>query len=73
MILGEEIFRVFGARVEAARKKKGLTQEELAERIGVSQSMINHIEKARKKPSFENAIAIAREFNTTVESLLAGV
>ena len=47
MILGEKTFRVFGARVEAARKKKGLTQEELAERIGVSQSMINHIEKAR--------------------------
>ena len=49
MILGEKTFRIFGARVEAARKKKGLTQEELAERVGVSQSMINHIEKGKKK------------------------
>ena len=71
MILGEETFRIFGARVEEARKKKGLTQEELAERIGVSQSMINHIEKARKKPSFENAVALANELGITVDSLIS--
>ena len=31
MILGEKTFINFGARIEAARKKKGLTQEELAD------------------------------------------
>ena len=41
MIFGEETIRIFGERIEAARKKKGLTQEELAERVSVSQSMIN--------------------------------
>ena len=30
MILGEKTFINFGAKIEAARKKKGLTQEELA-------------------------------------------
>ncbi len=73
MILGENELKIFGAKVEAARKKKGLTQEELADKTGVSQSMINHIEKGRKKPSLDIAIAIAREFNTTVDSLLARV
>ena len=73
MILGENELKIFGAKVEAARKKKGLTQEELADKTGVSQSMINHIEKGRKKPSMDIAIAIAREFNTTVDSLLARV
>ena len=68
MILGEKTFRIFGARIEAARKKKGLTQEELAERVGVSQSMINHIEKGKKKPSLDTAVALADEFNTTVDS-----
>ena len=73
MILGENELKVFGAKVAAARKKKGLTQEELADKTGVSQSMINHIEQGRKKPSLDIAIAIAREFNTTVDSLLARV
>ena len=72
-MLGENELKIFGAKVEAARKKKGLTQEELADKTGVSQSMINHIEKGRKKPSLDIAIAIAREFNTTVDSLLARV
>ena len=59
MIFGEETIRIFGERIEAARKKKGLTQEELAERVSVSQSMINHIENGNKKPSLETAVAHA--------------
>ena len=71
MILGEKTFINFGARIEAARKNKGLTQEELAEIVGVSQSMINHIEKGRKKPSLDIAVALADEFGVTVDSLIS--
>ena len=71
MIFGEETIRIFGERIEAARKKKGLTQEELAEIVGVSQSMINHIEKGRKKPSLDIAVALADEFGVTVDSLIS--
>ena len=71
MILGEKHLKIFGARIEAARKKKGMTQEELADRVGVSQAMINFIEKGKKKPSLETTLAIANEFDTTVESLLS--
>lgn len=71
MILGEKNLKTFGARIEAARKKKGMTQEELAERVGVSQAMINFIEKGKKKPSLETTLAIANEFNTTVDSLFS--
>ena len=71
MILGEKNLKTFGARIEAARKKKGMTQEELAERVGVSQAMINFIEKGKKKPSLETTLAIANEFNTTVVSLFS--
>lgn len=73
MILGEDDLKIYGARVEAARKEKGLTQEELAERVGVSQAMINFIEKGKKKPSLDKAIAIARELDTTVDRLIPRV
>ncbi len=73
MILGEDDLKIYGARVEAARKEKGLTQEELAERVGVTQSMITHIEKGKKKPSLDKAIAIARELDTTVDRLIPRV
>ena len=71
MILGEKTFINFGARIEAARKKKGLTQEELAERVSVSQSMINHIENGNKKPSLETAVALANELGVTLDSLIS--
>lgn len=71
MIFGEETIRIFGERIEAARKKKGLTQEELAERVNVSQSMINHIENGNKKPSLETAVALAIELGVTLDSLIS--
>ena len=71
MIFGEETIRIFGERIEAARKKKGLTQEELAERVSVSQSMINHIENGNKKPSLETAVALANELGVTLDSLIS--
>ena len=71
MIFGEETIRIFGERIEAARKKKGLTQEELAERVNVSQSMINHIENGNKKPSLETAVALANELGVTLDSLIS--
>jgi DNA-binding XRE family transcriptional regulator len=71
MILEEKRLKIFGARIEAARKKKGMTQEELAEKVGVSQAMINFIEKGKKKPSLETTLAIANEFDTTVDSLFS--
>lgn len=70
-MLGEKTLTIFGAKIEAMRKKKGLTQEELAEKVGVSQSMINHIEKGKKRPSLDTAVALANEFNTTVDSLIS--
>lgn len=73
MILGESSLKALGEKIEKFRKNKGLTQEELANRVGVSQAMINFIEKGKKKPSLDTAIAIADEFNTTVDSLLSRV
>ena len=39
-------------KVREFRKKKGLTQDELAELIGISRQAINAIEKEKFDPSF---------------------
>lgn len=43
---------VFARNLRSRRKKLGLTQSELAERIGVSTSFITEIETGKKAPSF---------------------
>ena len=40
-----------GKRIHTARKEKGMTQEELAEKVGVGNSHISHVETGKAVPS----------------------
>jgi len=46
-----------------------LTQEEMAQKVGVSRQTIIAIEKGKYNPSVLLALKLARALNTTVESL----
>ena len=46
-----------------------MTQQELAERVGVTRQTIISIERGRYKPSIELALRLAREFSVRVEEL----
>ena len=48
-----------GDRIRALRKEKGLTQKELAQKLGVSASMIGQYETSVRKPKFETVEKIA--------------
>lgn len=56
-------------RLVELRKSKGLTQTQLAEAVGLSQSMIAYIESGSKEPSRDFKINLARYFSVTVEYL----
>ena len=63
-----------GARVRHHRKKKGLSQEELAGRVGISSVYLSDIERGKNKkaPSLEVLLSIASELNVSADDLLAG-
>ena len=54
-------------RLKVARAEKDLTQEELAQRIGVSRQSINAIESGRYVPSTVLALKMAQVFGKPVE------
>ena len=56
-------------RVKELRKNQKLTQEELAELIGVSRQAINAIEKEKFDPSLPTAFKMAELFKTSIEEL----
>lgn len=58
-----------GNRLKEVRATKGLTQAQLAERIGVSRKTINTIENDVFVPSTALALALAETLGTTVEAL----
>lgn len=51
------------------RAERGLSQQKLAEAVGVSRQTINAIETGRYLPSLPLAFALARFFETTIEGL----
>jgi len=56
-------------RVREFRKNQKLTQEELAELIGISRKAINAIEKEKFDPSLPTAFKMAKLFKTSIEKL----
>ena len=56
-------------RIRIERAEKEITQQELAEAVGVSRQTIVAIEKGRFLPSTPLALKIARYFGKTVESI----
>lgn len=56
-------------KIKIYRAMRGLTQEELAEKAGVTRQTIIAIEKNKYIPSLELAFRIARAFGETIENI----
>ena len=56
-------------KIKEFRKKRGLTQNELSELIGVSRQAINAIEKEKFDPSLPTAFKLSELFKTSIEEL----
>ena len=55
--------------IKTYRTIKELTQEDLANRVGVRRETIMRLENAKYNPSLELAVKISKELNTTIEEL----
>lgn len=64
----------FGEAIVEARRVLGLTQKDLAERVGISPQYLNDIERDRRVPPHDTRVALAK--HTTIDldylDLLAG-
>jgi putative transcriptional regulator len=58
-------------KIKEYRAGLGLTQEELAVRVGVRRETIVFLEKGRYNPSLRLAHAVARALGTTVDELFS--
>lgn len=50
---------LIGARMQALRKAKGLTQEELAEEVGISDKYLSSIECGQENPTLDTLLKLA--------------
>lgn len=61
-----------GENVKRLREEKGLTQREVANALFITVQMLSGIETGIKQPSLNIALALAKFFETDVETL-AGI
>ncbi len=58
-------------RLVRLRKEKGLSQEELAAKIGISRQAVSKWERAEASPDTDNLILLARLYGVSLDALLA--
>ena len=72
MLAEGRILKDMGERVYKQRKMCGLTQEELAEAIGVSPQMISNLELGKKAIRPENLINLCAALKVSADYILTG-
>ena len=60
------------SRLAELRQEQGLSQEALAERLGVSRQAVSKWERAEASPDTDNLIALAEQYNVSLDALLLG-
>ena len=55
----KEIMTLFGMRIKELRKNKGLSQEEVAEKVNISSKYLSRIEMGQHFPSIDTLVNLA--------------
>ncbi|MBQ3079982.1 MAG: helix-turn-helix transcriptional regulator [Clostridia bacterium] len=63
-------YAAIGKRIKQKRIENGLSQEKLAEMVGIGPSHMSHIEGGTTTPSFEVFISIVNSLNCSADDLL---
>ena len=66
----ETLLKKFGKNVKIERVKKDLTQEQLAEIMGVSQNYVASIEGGKENMSLGKILELTKALNIDIEVLL---
>ena len=64
-------YKEVGRRIRYYRRRKGITQEQLAFEINTSAAYLSNIERAIKKPSLQKLILISEVLEITIEDLIS--
>lgn len=67
----DSIKLIFGLKIKQLRQAKELSQQELADAVGMAVSYINEIEKGKKYPKPDKINGLAKELGTTYENLVS--
>lgn len=66
----DEFYREVGLRLQLTRKRKGLTQEDVAEQLGIPRATYANVESGRQRVSLDVVWKIAAVFGVSIDNLV---
>lgn len=67
-----EALDAIGGRLREAREERGISQRKLAQRLGLSPSLISQLESGQTKPSVGTLYSIVTELDVSLDSIIRG-
>lgn len=64
-------YKDLGRRVRETRRQLSMTQEKLADQVGISASFLGHIERGSRVASLETLVALCNTLRVTPQYLLS--
>ena len=64
-------YTIIGKRIQTRRQEQNITQEKLADRVGISVVYLSKIEKGRVYPTLETLSNICTELDTELSAILS--
>ena len=64
------IATIYTERIKYLRTEKGLSQEDLAKELGVSNAIISRWENGLREPSMSSLIALAKFFHVSIDYIV---
>lgn len=58
--------------LRSARLEQGLTQEQVAQRVGITRQALSHYESGRSQPDIDMLLSLCRVYNTDINDILYG-
>lgn len=69
----EPCHRAVGAKIEQIRKVLGITQDELAKRVGMNRTSVTNIEIGRQRLLLDTVERFAKALGTSPRNLMRGI
>ncbi len=66
-----ETKRLIGIRVKNLRLSKGLSQEKLAEKMGISSKYLSSIERGKENPTLDTFMKLAEALNIEISEIFS--
>jgi len=71
--LGMNEFHAIASRIRSVRKSRGMTQEQLAEKVGLSTTYVGQIERSERVPTLNSLFGILKALKIEAAAMFAGL